>query len=288
MCHVPFVCVLCLYFPCNICRELVGVRRKRSHSACVYSAHVDLSCPPSTPAGSLRDADWYSQVFQDIRVRFPHYKIAIIHVTAATEIVLQRAKRRGEVTGRFVPPEVLMQSIKAVPESVAKLEPLTDFTAHVLNEGKEPTLYTVSKHQINTIEGGNDADTDSSGSGVTLATRQHCGTGMKVLGSWNEIASRFVTNKFLIDSELGEKVEAELAQFFVKGVGIVLFSKSYCSYCKELKRILRAAGFQDYVLVELDELDQGIALQDVLHIRSRITTVPQLFAGGEFIATCAR
>ena len=210
-------------------------------------------------------------------MRFPRYQIAIIHVSAATDIVLQRAQKRGEVTGRFVPNDVLIQSIKAVPKSVGILEPLTDFTAHVLNEGAEPSLYTVSKRSG-----------DREVASITLATRQHCGTGMKILGSWNEIASRFVTNKFLLDSHLGQEVSKTLDQYFAKDIGIVLFSKSYCSYCLRIKSILHAAGFRDYLLVELDRLDEGIALQDCLQQRSGIMTVPQLFSGCALVATCER
>jgi hypothetical protein len=32
--------------------------------------------------GSLSDGAWFSGVFQDIRNRYPHYRIAIIHITA--------------------------------------------------------------------------------------------------------------------------------------------------------------------------------------------------------------
>ena len=63
--------------------------------------------------GSLRDAKWYTKVFNDIVARFPHYRIAIIHVHAPAETIYERAERRGEITGRFVPKDTLRQSIKA-------------------------------------------------------------------------------------------------------------------------------------------------------------------------------
>lgn len=41
--------------------------------------------------GSLRDADWYMEYFQQLRNDFPFLRIAILHITAPKEIVLERA-----------------------------------------------------------------------------------------------------------------------------------------------------------------------------------------------------
>ena len=53
--------------------------------------------------GSLRDSVWYRGVVQDIRSRFPTYRIAIIYVYACEETVIRRARVREETTGRHVP-----------------------------------------------------------------------------------------------------------------------------------------------------------------------------------------
>ena len=44
--------------------------------------------------GSLRNATYYASYFQNLRVRYPHYKIGILHVTAPREAVLERAMVR--------------------------------------------------------------------------------------------------------------------------------------------------------------------------------------------------
>lgn len=53
--------------------------------------------------GSLRDGEWYLRAFREIRQRHPQYKIAIIHVQAREDVVLQRVAQRAEQTGRHVP-----------------------------------------------------------------------------------------------------------------------------------------------------------------------------------------
>ena len=90
--------------------------------------------------GSLRDGGWYVKVFEHIRSRFPRYRIAIIHVVADEAIVLERAMKRGELTGRHVPEEEIRDSMHRVPEAVAQLAPLAEFVATIDSSGEEPLL----------------------------------------------------------------------------------------------------------------------------------------------------
>ena len=64
--------------------------------------------------GSLRDYQWYSQVFDTLREKWPAYRIAILYVYADKEVVLQRAAKRAVLTGREVPAEDLIDSIEKV------------------------------------------------------------------------------------------------------------------------------------------------------------------------------
>lgn len=45
---------------------------------------------------------------------------------------------------------------------------------------------------------------------------------------------------------------------------VCVFSKSYCPYCKKAKEALADAGLKEYVLLELDQRDDGDAIQDAL------------------------
>ena len=62
--------------------------------------------------GSLRDGDWYLQTFNDIKRRHPAYRIAIFHVVATKEVILERVARRAVETGRHVPEAEVLDSIQ--------------------------------------------------------------------------------------------------------------------------------------------------------------------------------
>ncbi len=124
--------------------------------------------------GSLRNANWYLRYFQDLRKRFPTLKIAIIHVRAEIERVLERARRRSVVTGRVVPEELIMESLSAVDRSMEVLVPQTDFYARIDNEDEgDPILEYCEMHdrrQQNIVDSGavvvsSSTDTSSSISG---------------------------------------------------------------------------------------------------------------------------
>ena len=90
--------------------------------------------------GSLRDGAWYRGEFERISREHPGYKIAIVHVIATRDVVLQRAERRAAVTGRHVPVGEIDDSIARVPRSVQQLRTLVDFLAVVDNSADRPYL----------------------------------------------------------------------------------------------------------------------------------------------------
>jgi hypothetical protein len=57
--------------------------------------------------GSLRDADWYMEYFQQLRNDFPFLRIAILHITAPKEIVLERAA----VSTKLFQPDIISSSL---------------------------------------------------------------------------------------------------------------------------------------------------------------------------------
>ena len=67
--------------------------------------------------GSLRNAHWYLEYFKNLREKFPVIKIGILHVTARPETVLLRARNRAQVTGRHVPEETILESMRKIPVS---------------------------------------------------------------------------------------------------------------------------------------------------------------------------
>lgn len=95
--------------------------------------------------GSLRDVDWNSKVFDDIRTRHPHYRIGIFIVHASKPTVLKRIDERRKLTGRAVPSDKFEQSYSAPPVALFELGPKSDWVIRVDNE-TIPTLVDFSSH----------------------------------------------------------------------------------------------------------------------------------------------
>ena len=90
--------------------------------------------------GSLRDGAWYVSVFQKIRRTHPEYRIAIFHITASKDLVVERARQRGQATGRHVPMSEILDSMQRVPAAVELLSPYTNFVATIDNSSDVPRL----------------------------------------------------------------------------------------------------------------------------------------------------
>ncbi|KAJ4957440.1 hypothetical protein NE237_024551 [Protea cynaroides] len=63
---------------------------------------------------------------------------------------------------------------------------------------------------------------------------------------------------------------------------IVVFSKSYCPYCKKAKAVFKELNQVPHV-VELDQRDDGGDIQDVLNGMVGRRTVPQVFINGKHL-----
>ena len=63
---------------------------------------------------------------------------------------------------------------------------------------------------------------------------------------------------------------------------VVVFSKSYCPFCMSTKNLLSQKGV-DFTLHELNEMDDGVDIQDALLDISGQRTVPNVFINGEHL-----
>ncbi|EEA27536.1 Glutaredoxin [Talaromyces marneffei ATCC 18224] len=72
------------------------------------------------------------------------------------------------------------------------------------------------------------------------------------------------------------------AQNIIDENKVVVFSKSYCPYCKSTKSLLTSLGAQYYVL-ELDQVDDGAAIQDALEEITSQRSVPNIFINKQHI-----
>ncbi|CAA9958799.1 hypothetical protein CFE70_002312 [Pyrenophora teres f. teres 0-1] len=63
---------------------------------------------------------------------------------------------------------------------------------------------------------------------------------------------------------------------------VAVFSKSYCPYCRQAKQLLTDKGAKFYA-IELDQVDDGSAMQSVLGDLTGQTTVPNIFIAQKHI-----
>ncbi|CAA7059025.1 unnamed protein product [Microthlaspi erraticum] len=76
--------------------------------------------------------------------------------------------------------------------------------------------------------------------------------------------------------------EADFVKKTIASHKIVIFSKSYCPYCKRAKSVFRELDQVPYV-VELDEREDGYSIQSAVGEIVGRRTVPQVFINGKHI-----
>ncbi|KAK4568695.1 hypothetical protein RGQ29_004197 [Quercus rubra] len=84
-----------------------------------------------------------------------------------------------------------------------------------------------------------------------------------------------------------EELEMALnkAKEIVSSNPVVVFSKTYCGYCKRVKQLLIQLG-ASYKIIELDEERDGSDIQSALADWTGQRTVPNVFIGGKHIGGC--
>jgi glutaredoxin 3 len=68
----------------------------------------------------------------------------------------------------------------------------------------------------------------------------------------------------------------------ISGNKVVVFSKSFCPFCKKTKKALDGLGVE-YTTFELNQMDDGAEIQDALLAISGQKTVPNVFVNGEHL-----
>ena len=159
-----------------------------------------------------------------------------------------------QVTKRNVPTATLLDSMTRVPASVEVLTPFADFVANVKNHD----VPTVGK----THWQGDDRPPNQ-------------------LGTWSEVSGRFAQVPNIENASPYMKVVEDA----IAKNQIVVFSKTYCSYCHGVKVLLRSLNAKFHV-IEFDEEEHGVVMQVQLVKLTNCRTVPQVFLGHAFVGGC--
>ncbi|EOA15635.1 hypothetical protein CARUB_v10005878mg [Capsella rubella] len=104
--------------------------------------------------------------------------------------------------------------------------------------------------------------------------KQTCSVSIRAMSSSSSSAASF-----------GSRMEENIKKTVTENT-VVVYSKSWCSYCTEVKILFKRLGVQPLV-IELDELGaQGPQLQKVLERLTGQHTVPNVFVGGKHVGGC--
>ena len=96
------------------------------------------ACASLSPTTS--QADWWTAELRRLRRTYPQYKMGIVHVTATWDHVVEREAKRGQITGRRIPPTLLAQVFDQVPLAMRSLQRHVDIYVEVDNNGEQPRL----------------------------------------------------------------------------------------------------------------------------------------------------
>ncbi|KAF9432057.1 thioredoxin reductase [Entomortierella beljakovae] len=66
---------------------------------------------------------------------------------------------------------------------------------------------------------------------------------------------------------------------------VMIFSKSYCPYCLQVKELFED-NYVPYKALEIDEHDQGTEIQEALKRISKQSTVPNVYIKGNHVGGC--
>jgi peptide-methionine (S)-S-oxide reductase len=99
-------------------------------------------------------------------------------------------------------------------------------------------------------------------------------------------ASSSTLNKMASSASSAPSAASSTIESLITTHPVVIFSKSYCPYCRSAKNDISKAGkevadFADPHIVELDHIQDGPAIQSALAALTGRQTVPNVFIGGK-------
>ncbi|CAF3355846.1 unnamed protein product [Rotaria socialis] len=78
---------------------------------------------------------------------------------------------------------------------------------------------------------------------------------------------------------------ADVVEKYINEHDVMIFSKSWCPYCKKIKEALRSANVEFYA-IELDKIDDGELILAELINKTEQETVPNIFIKKQHIGGC--
>lgn len=83
--------------------------------------------------GSMSDPNWHLKLVEKLRQQYEMLRFGIIHITAPTKSLLQRAQKKFQDTGRDVTQDAVISYIQQIEDSVNIVKQYVDFCAKIHN-----------------------------------------------------------------------------------------------------------------------------------------------------------
>lgn len=99
--------------------------------------------------GSLRDYEWYTLFINNIKSKYPNYKIIIMYVEASYANVLIRNNKRSKITKRIIPPECIRNAYIQSAISYDILRLLVHFSYKINTDSDEIRDLSIRNIDIN-------------------------------------------------------------------------------------------------------------------------------------------
>jgi glutaredoxin 3 len=91
----------------------------------------------------------------------------------------------------------------------------------------------------------------------------------------------YIVKPIPINQQMSAK---SLVESLIQANAVMVFSKSYCPYCNKAKALLSSLA-APFKAIELDQTEDGDAIQAYLAQKTGQRTVPSIFIGQEFVGS---
>nr|CCA14711.1 glutaredoxin putative [Albugo laibachii Nc14] len=98
--------------------------------------------------------------------------------------------------------------------------------------------------------------------------------------------AHFVKGSSLVNKQKKVKMAEEFVDKNIQEHKVVVFSKLNCPFCDKAKKLLTELS-AEFEVIELNEINDGVNIQNALQEKTGQATVPNIFIDGKFVGGCS-
>ena len=86
---------------------------------------------------ALGDVQFFMEYIEKLRNSIPNLKIALFHITADLNVIMERCKQRSKETGVTIDPEQIESMLQALPTAFEQVSNVVDYSCTIRNNGND-------------------------------------------------------------------------------------------------------------------------------------------------------